>query len=182
MNRRRPTRHKGTEPPSGRAHSALLIATGTAGTLAARTLLVRALLFKFRRDVNALNAGDYEPSLANYAENAVLRFNDGPHRWSGEHRGKPAIARFLRSFVSAGLQGQITEILISGAPWRMTVIARFDDHARDPAGKEIYRNRTVLLLRTRWARIVHHEDFYEDTGRILELDTRLSDRGILPSE
>lgn len=182
MNRARPTRPESTEPPNRCAHSALLIATGAAGTLAARTLLVRALLFKFRRDVDALNAGDYEPSLANYAENAVLRFNDGPHRWAGEHRGKPAIARFLRNFASAGLQGQITEILISGAPWRMTVIARFDDHARDRAGKEIYRNRTVLLIRTRWARIVHHEDFYEDTGRILELDTRLSERGILPSE
>lgn len=159
-----------------------LIAVGAAGALAARAFLVRALLFKFRRDVAALNAGDYEPSLANYADDAVLRFNDGPHRWAGEHRGKPAIARFLRNFVNAGLQGQITELLIAGAPWRMTAIARFDDHAHDPGGQEIYRNRTVLLVRSRWGRIVHHEDFYEDTGRILDLDAHLSERGVLPSE
>jgi ketosteroid isomerase-like protein len=159
-----------------------LVACGVAGTIAARALLVRALLFKFRRDVGALNAGDYEPSLANYAEDAVLRFNDGPHRWAGEHRGKPAIARFLRNFVDAGLQGHITELLIAGAPWRMTAIARFDDHAHDPAGEEIYRNRTILLVRSRWGRIVHHEDFYEDTGRILDLEAHLSERGVRPSE
>lgn len=182
MNRPRPKRHEDPEPSSGRPRSAPLIAVGAAGAIAARVLLVRALLFKFRRDVATLNAGDYEPSLANYAEDAVLRFNDGPHRWAGEHRGKPAIARFLRNFVNAGLQGHITELLIAGAPWRMTALARFDDHAHDPDGKQIYRNRTVLLVRTRWGRIVHHEDFYEDTGRILDLDAHLSERGVRPSE
>lgn len=170
------------ELPSGRSHAVPLIAAGAAGALAARALLIRGLLFKFRRDLNALNAGDYEPTLANYADDAILLFNEGSHRWSGEHRGKPAIARFLRNFVNAGLQGQVTELLIAGAPWRMTAIARFDDHAHDPTGGEIYRNRTVLLLRTRWGRIVRHEDFYEDTGRILDLDIHLSERGVPPSE
>ncbi len=182
MSRTRPQRSTSIEPPSRHARSAPLIALGAAGALAARAFLVRALLFQFRHDVAALNAGDYEPTLANYADDAVLRFNDGPHRWAGEHRGKPAIARFLRNFVSAGLQGQITELLIAGAPWRMTAIARFDDHAHDPDGKQVYRNRTVLLIRTRWGRIVHHEDFYEDTGRILDLDAHLSERGVQPSE
>jgi ketosteroid isomerase-like protein len=161
----------------------LLTASAGAGTaLATRALLPRVLLLKLRRDVRALNAGDIEPVLSSFAPGAVLRFNDGEHRWAGEHRGKAAIARFLRDFTAAGLQGQITELFIAGPPWRMTLLARFDDHAHDPAGEEIYRNRTVLLARTRWGRIVCQEDFYEDTQRIVALDARLSELGVLPRE
>ena len=32
--------------------------------------------------------------LSGYADGAVLHFNEGPHRWSGAHTGKPAIERF----------------------------------------------------------------------------------------
>jgi ketosteroid isomerase-like protein len=158
----------------------LTAGAGAGGALAARALLSRALLLKLRRDVRALNAGDIEPLLSGFAPDAVLRFNDGEHRWAGEHRGKAAIAGFLREFVAAGLQGQITELFIAGPPWRMTLLARFDDHAHDPAGEEIYRNRTILLARTRWGRVVCQEDFYEDTQRILALEARLSELGVQP--
>jgi ketosteroid isomerase-like protein len=158
----------------------LTAGAGAGGALAARALLSRALLLKLRRDVRALNAGDIEPLLSGFAPDAVLRFNDGEHRWAGEHRGKAAIARFLREFVAAGLQGQITEMFIAGPPWRMTLLARFDDHAHEPAGEEIYRNRTILLARTRWGRVVFQEDFYEDTQRILALEARLSELGVQP--
>jgi ketosteroid isomerase-like protein len=153
---------------------AALAAGGLA--LTARALLERALLFKIRRDVRALNAGDIEPLLSNYAEDAVMRFNDGEHRWAGEHHGKHEIALFLQSFVDAGLRGHVTELFAAGAPWRITLIARFDDHAHDDHGQEIYRNRTMLLARTRWGRIVLHEDFYEDTQRIVALEHRLRER------
>ncbi len=163
----------------GRDRGALLLAaSGAGGALAARALVSRVLLVKLRRDVRALNAGDIEPVLANYAPDAVLRFNDGDHRWAGEHRGKVAIALFLRNFAAAGLQGEIRELFVSGAPWHMRLVARFDDRAHDFAGDEIYRNRTILLARTRWGRIVCQEDFYEDTGLITALDARLSELGV----
>jgi ketosteroid isomerase-like protein len=149
---------------------------GAALGLAGRALLVRLALAKFRADVRALNTGDYRPVLSSYAEDAVLYFNEGSHRWSGEHRGKPAIERFLRDFLDAGLQGQVEELFIAGAPWRMTLAVRFDDRARDGSGEEIYANRTVLLIRTRWGRIVRHEDFYEDTQRIVDLEARIRER------
>jgi ketosteroid isomerase-like protein len=160
-----------------RRETLLTASTGAAGALAAGALLSRVLLLKLRRDVRALNAGDHRPVLSNYARDAVLRFNEGEHRWAGEHRGKAAIALFLQSFVDAGLQGHVCELFVAGAPWRMTLIARFDDHAHDRAGEEIYSNRTILLARTRWGRIMLQEDFYEDTQRILALDARLSELG-----
>jgi ketosteroid isomerase-like protein len=158
----------------------LAAAAGAGSALGARAALARLVLLKLRRDVRALNAGDHGPVLGGYADDAVLMFNEGDHRWSGVHRGKAAIETFLRNFTGAGLQGEITELLMSGPPWRLTLVARFDDHARDPGGEELYRNRVVLLVRTRWGRIVHHEDFYEDTERIAAFDRRLRELGVAP--
>jgi len=155
-------------------------AAGAAGALAARTALARLVLVKLRRDVRALNAGDHRPVLSGYADDAVLVFNDGDHRWAGTHRGKAAIETFLRNFAGARLQGEIRELHVSGPPWRMTLVARFDDEAHGPGGEELYRNRVVLWVRTRWGRIVHHEDFYEDTQRIAVLDRRLRELGVEP--
>jgi ketosteroid isomerase-like protein len=148
-------------------------AAGAATAVAARAALPRVLLAKLRRDVRALNAGDHGPLLSGYADDAVLRFNEGDHRWSGEHRGRAAIERFLRHFTAAGLQGEVTEAWVAGPPWALTIVARFDDRAAGPDGEELYRNRVVVLARTRWGRIVEHEDFYEDTGRIEVLEQRL---------
>ncbi len=155
---------------------------GAVGALAAHALLPRLILLKLNGDVERLNAGDHGPLLAGYAQDAVLRFNDGPHRWAGEHRGKERIDRFLRDFTRAGIKGEIRKLWIAGPPWALTMVVRFDDHADGPDGKEIYANRTVLVVRTRWGKIVEHEDFYEDTGRILALEEKLLGLGVLPLE
>ena len=154
---------------------------GVLAGAAARRLFGRLLLSKLRSDVRALNAGDYRPLLAGFADDAVLRFNEGSHRWAGEHRGKAAIERFLRDFVNAGIKGEIIELFTSGAPWRMTLIVRFDDEAHAADGTRLYRNRTLLLARTRWGKIVEQEDFYEDTERIGVLDSRLTELGVMPA-
>jgi hypothetical protein len=174
---RRLRRASGPGSRGPRAVSLIAIA-GAGAAVAARATMARILLIKLRRDVRALNAGDVQPVLSNYGEHAVLRFNEGEHRWAGEHRGKAAIARFLENFVGAGLQGDVTELLVAGPPWRLTLIARFDDHANGPVGEELYSNRTILLARTSWGRIVSQEDFYEDSQRINELEISLTELGI----
>ncbi len=146
-----------------------------------RALVKRALLFRFGRCLRALNAGDYRPLLAAYAEDAVLRFHEGPHRWSGEHRGRAQIERFLQEFTRAGVRGEIGEVWMSGPPWALTLVARFDDGALDPSGRRIYANRAVLLLRTRFGRVVEQEDFYADTGAILEFERSLGELGVEPA-
>lgn len=98
--------------------------------------------------------------------------------------GKEAIDRFLRNFTRSGLQGEIRALWIAGPPWALTMVARFDDRATGPDGAEIYANRTVLVVRTRWGKIVDHEDFYQDTGCILALEDKLHELGItrIPDE
>lgn len=157
-----------------------LLAAGAGAAIVARAALARALLTRFRGDVAALNGGDSRPILSAYADDAVLAFAAGDHRWAGHHRGRAALERFFANFVAAGLQGEIRALYMAGPPWRLTLLVRFDDHAVAPDGEELYRNRTVLLVRTRWGRVVEQEDFYEDTGRIAALESRLRARGIDP--
>ena len=75
----------------------------------------------------------------------------GPGSIVWEASGCPFSAHFVRM---ASHRGEIVELFHSGPPWRLTLLARFDDRALTAAGEEIYRNRTVLLVRTRWRRIV----------------------------
>ena len=154
---------------------------GAGAAIAGRALLPHLALLKLRRDVAKLNAGDHRPLLAGFADDAVLHFNEGPHRWSGDHRGKPAIERFLRDFTGAGLQGELGMLWISGPPWALTLAVRFDDHATGPEGEELYANRVMIVARTRWAKIVEQRDFYEDTGRIAALDEKLRALGVEPA-
>jgi len=156
------------------------VAAGVAGGSLARSLLPRLVLLKLRRDLRSMNAGDYGPILSAFARDAVLVFNDGEHRWAGEHRGRPAIERFLSNFVAAGMQGEIREVFVSGPPWRMTMLARFDDWCDAPDGTRLYSTRTVPLVRARWGRIVRQEDYYEDTARIDALEAALRERGRMP--
>jgi ketosteroid isomerase-like protein len=151
---------------------------GAGAAIAGRTLVSRLILLKLRHDVRRLNGGDYRPLLSGYAEDAVLHFNEGPHRWSGDHRGRGAIERFLRDFTGAGVQGEVRTLWIGGPPWALTLVVRFDDRAAGSGGEELYTNRVVIVARTRWGRIVEHDDFYVDTQRIVAFEEKLRALGV----
>lgn len=151
---------------------------GAALAIGARSLMNTLLLEKFRADVRVLNSGDYTGLLSSYADDAVLAFNEGPHRWAGEHRGRDAIELFLRDFTAAGLQGEVLEVWTSGPPWALSMVARFDDHALGHDGQRIYENEVVVIIRTRFGKIVRHEDYYSDTARILAFEEKLRELGI----
>ena len=156
----------------------LKLVAAAGGALGARGLLKRVMLVALSRDAAKLSAGDYKPLLSRYADDAVLVFPEGDHRWSGEHRGKDAIERFLRDFAAAGLQGELTALMVSGPPWALSMMVRFDDRATGPGGEELYTNRVMMHVRTRWGKIVRHEDFFEDTERIMAFDRKLRERGM----
>jgi ketosteroid isomerase-like protein len=151
---------------------------GAALGLGARALLPRLLLLKFRPDVAKLNAGDYKALLNSYSDDFVLHFNEGPHRWSGDWVGKAAFDRFLQNFTAAGIQGEIKSVATSGPLWALKMWVRFDDHADDPDGTRIYENQTVLVLRTRWGKVVEQHDYYFDTGAIMIMEDALVERGV----
>jgi ketosteroid isomerase-like protein len=151
---------------------------GAALGLGARALLPRLLLLKFKPDVAKLNAGDYKPLLSSYSDDFVLHFNEGPHRWSGDWVGKAAFDRFLQNFTAAGIQGEIKSVATSGPLWALKMWVRFDDHADAPDGTRIYENQTVLVLRTRWGKVVEQHDFYIDAAAILDFEKSLQELGV----
>ena len=153
---------------------------GITAAVVGRFLLVQALVWKFGRDIERLNGGDHTALLAAYGDDFVLHFHEGDHRWAGEWRGRTGMDRFLQNFVRAHIQGEIRSAAISGPPWAMTLWVRFDDHADAPDGDRIYENKTTLVLRTRWGKIVEQRDFYADTAPIVALEQKLTELGVAP--
>ena len=156
------------------------VLAGVALALAGRAVLARSLRAKFEADVRRLNAGDHSGLLNAYSDDAVLRFNVGEHRFSGAWVGRDEIERFLRNLTASGLQGEIKAMAMSGPPWAMTLWARFDDHADASDGERLYANQTAIVLKTRWGKVVEHEDFWVDTAAIARLEKELVARGVVP--
>jgi len=159
-----------------------MLLAGVVLALGFQILTRRLLLRQFRHSIEALNRGDYGPLLDGFAEDAVLHFNDAPHRWAGEHRGKDQIEVFLQNFVGAGLTGEIKELWTSGPPWSITAVARFDDRSVGPDGQELYKNQTMIMVRTKWGKVTEQQDFYVDTGRMLDFEAKLTELGIHPTK
>ena len=135
-----------------------------------------------RRSVRAMNAGDYGPALAVFADDATLTF-PGDNSWSRQyrspeagrdphptHRGRDEIEGFLRRYVEHGIQMEVEDVLVNGPPWNTRVAARVRDWIPG-AGGDAYANRAVLLVRLRWGKIRDQED-YEDTERVSAFDRR----------
>ena len=135
-----------------------------------------AVRWMMRRNIAALNRGDYAPVLAMFADDATLRF-PGANTWSQQfreqhsgrqavptHRGRDEIEAFLRRYVDHGIQMEIEEILVNGPPWNMRAAAVVHDWIPGDEGDR-YANRAVLFVRSKWGKILAQEDF-EDCERV----------------
>ena len=152
------------------------VAAGAMGALAAHAAYGAAARAVLRRTVARLMDGDPAPLLALYHPDVVMTF-PGEHSWGATYRGKAEVEAFLRRFLDAGLRGELGTIWIGGPPWATRIALEFDDHAHDPdTGARIYENRAVLVLRTRFGRVVR-EEVYEDTQKVAAFDRALAARG-----
>lgn len=68
------------------------------------------------------------------------------------------------------MQFQIEDILVNGPPWNTRVALRVQSFLPDSdGGPDVYNNRAIALLETRWGRLLSWED-YEDTERVAAWD------------
>jgi ketosteroid isomerase-like protein len=118
-------------------------------------------------------AGDIQPTLLLDAPDVTLTF-PGQNSWSGVHRGKVEVERWLRRLVALGLQTYPDEVVVKGFPWNTTVCVRGYDHLKGPDGEMIYENRFVIWGRMSWGRLKEYE-VYEDTHKANELDLYLAE-------
>ena len=140
-----------------------------------------------RRNIARLNRGDPGPARAMFAQDATLTF-PGDNSWSRmfrppepgrepgrTHRGRAEIEAFLTRYVEHGLQMEVEDILVNGPPWRARAAAVVHDWVPGPDGRDLYNNRAVLYVRTRWGRISQEEDF-EDCERAAAYDRLIEAR------
>jgi ketosteroid isomerase-like protein len=118
-------------------------------------------------------AGDIQPTLLLDAPDVTLTF-PGQNSWSGVHRGKVEVERWLRRLVALGLQTYPDEVVVKGFPWNTTVCVRGYDHLQGSDGEMVYENRFVIWGRMSWGRLKEYE-VYEDTHKANELDRYLAE-------
>ena len=140
-----------------------------------------AVRWMIRRNVAALNRGKHAPALAMFANDAELSF-PGVNTWSAQfrtptpgreafvtHHGRDEIEAFLLRYVADHIQMSIEDILVNGPPWNTRVAIRAHVSCEGPDGGDVYDNRAVLMVDTRWGKIRRQED-YEDTERAAAFD------------
>jgi ketosteroid isomerase-like protein len=148
---------------------------GIGAAVLGRAALHGAMRATLRRRGAALMAGDPGPLLALIADDARLTF-PGVSSWGRTYEGRDEYAAFLRRFIATGLRGEIVDVLFAGPPWATRMTVRFDDWIDDPDGTRIYANQAVLVLRTRFGKVVS-EHVFEDTQKVAALDALLEERG-----
>jgi ketosteroid isomerase-like protein len=140
-----------------------------------------AVRWMIRRNIERLNAGDLEPTLAMFADDATLSF-PGDNSWATmerptavgreafiTHQGRDEIRRFLQRYVDQGMHMVVDDILVNGPPWHARAAVRVHHWVTGADGTDVYTNRAVLFVDTRWGRIQAQED-YEDTERVAAYD------------
>jgi ketosteroid isomerase-like protein len=78
-----------------------------------------------------------------------------------------------------GMQIVVEDVLVNGPPWKMRAAARvrhWVPGADGAGGADAYNNRAMLVVNTRWGKVVRQED-YEDTVRVLAYDEVWPGRG-----
>jgi ketosteroid isomerase-like protein len=134
-----------------------------------------------RRNIGRLNGGDYAPALGMFAPDATLAF-PGDNSWANEfrrvekgraafatHRGRGEIGAFIRRYTEQGIQMAVEDILVNGPPWNTRAAVRAHVWVEGPDGRDLYNNRAVLFVESRWGRIRAQED-YEDCERAAAFD------------
>jgi hypothetical protein len=138
-----------------------------------------------RRNIRQLNAGNYRPVLAMFADDGVLAF-PGDNSWANQfrptergrrqfatHRGRAEVEAFLQRYTDAGIQMVVEDVVVNGGPWRTRMAIRVHDWVAGPDGSDVYNNRAVLFAEAVWGKIRVQED-YEDTERAKAFDAVLA--------
>jgi hypothetical protein len=115
--------------------------------------------------------GDLRLPLLGLARDALLSF-PGDNSFGGGHRGKPAIAAWMRRFASLRPEFTVQDAAAAGPPWNMRVFMRFRDRIVAPNGY-VYENEGMEYIEIKWG-LIREIRVHLDTERVAALDAQLS--------
>lgn len=132
--------------------------------------------------VKKLNEGDPSLFLRTARPDATIAF-PGNNSWATmfrpvapgravhiTHDGIDECRAFAERFVAEGVQFEIEDIAVNGPPWRTRIALRVVSFVPGANGaSDVYNNRAVAWMETRWGRLVSWED-YEDCQRVAAWD------------
>lgn len=140
-----------------------------------------AVRWMVRRNIARLNEGDYGPALAMFGPRSELAF-PGSSSWSDmfrpiakgrdahvTHIGRDEVEAFMKRYVDTKIHMEVDDVLVNGWPWNTRIAVRVHHWVEGPDGTDIYNNRAILFIDSKWGRVVRQED-YEDTERVAEFD------------
>jgi ketosteroid isomerase-like protein len=132
---------------------------------------------KFVRQVfQSLNEGDYETVLKGVSPTITHTFS-GSHALGGTRHSIEAMRQWFQRLyrLSPGLNFDIKNIAVSGAPWDTTIAVEWVDSAT-PADGSDYVNEGVHAIKMRWGKAVYIHA-YLDTQKVEAMCDRLVKAG-----
>jgi ketosteroid isomerase-like protein len=117
-----------------------------------------------------VSQGDLRLPLLGLANDAVLVF-PGASSFGGEHRGKPAIAAWMRRFASLHPEFHVHGASAAGPPWNMRVFMRFSDRIVAPNGY-VYENEGMEYIVIKRG-LIREIRVHLDTEKVTALDAQL---------
>lgn len=118
-----------------------------------------------------VSRGDLRLALRGLADDAVLVF-PGDSSFGGEHRGKPAIAAWMRRFASLHPEFRVHDASAAGPPWDMRVFMRFSDRIVAPNGY-VYENEGMEYIVIKRG-LIRELRVHLDTNKVAALDAQLA--------
>jgi ketosteroid isomerase-like protein len=117
-----------------------------------------------------VSRGELRLALLGLANDGVLVF-PGASSFGGEHRGKPAIAAWMRRFASLHPEFQVHDASAAGPPWDMRVFMRFSDRIVAPNGY-VYENEGMEYIAIKRG-LIREIRVHLDTEKVAALDAQL---------
>ena len=117
-----------------------------------------------------VSRGELRLALLGLADDAVLVFA-GASSFGGEHRGKLAIAAWMRRFASLHPEFHVSDASAAGPPWNMRVFMRFSDRIVAPNGY-VYENEGMEYIVIKRG-LIRELRVHLDTEKVAALDAQL---------
>jgi ketosteroid isomerase-like protein len=116
-----------------------------------------------RKTFLAVQNHDYEEVLAGVSSKGLTHRFAGPNALGGIRHDKEALGLWFKRVgtVLPDLKFEVTNVIVHGAPWNTTVVARWVA-ACDLKNGEPYVNPGIHVIKLRWGK-AYDFDVYEDT-------------------